>query len=77
VWVIACSSSPAIAKTVANRLLQRVELVAQAHHLAVSQLGAVALDDALGFFGLAGMHREANVAEAIDRQRKNRLRDVG
>ena len=43
----------AIAEAVADRLLQRLELVAQPHHLAVLQLGAVALDDALRLLGLA------------------------
>ena len=67
----------AIAEAIADRLLQRLELVAQPHDLAVLELGAVALDDALRLVGLAGVDRDAHLGEAVDRHRKDRVRHVG
>jgi hypothetical protein len=70
----------AIVEPIADRLLQRLELVAQAHQLAVLtalQLGAMRVDDPLRVFGLVRVHGEPHFAEAVDRQRKDRVRHVG
>jgi hypothetical protein len=60
-----------IAEAVPDGLLQRFELVAQPHDLPVLQLGAVALDDALRLLRLGGVHRDAHLAQAVDRQWKD------
>ena len=66
----------AIAEPVADRLLQRLELVAQAHDLPVLQLGAVGVDDPLCLLGVGRVHRDSDVAQPVDRQREDRVRNV-
>ena len=62
---------PAVAEPVGDGLLQRLELVAQPHDLPVRQLRAVALDDAARLVGVVGVHRNPDLAELVDGQRKN------
>ena len=68
---------PAVAEAIADRLLQRLELVAQAHDLPVLQLGAVRLDDPLRFVRFAFVHRNPDFVEAVDGERENRAGHVG
>ena len=67
---------PAIAEPVADRLLQRLELVAQPHDVAVPELRPVARDDALRVLRVAGVDPDAHLVETVDRQRKDRVRHV-
>ncbi len=53
----------AIAEAVADRPLQRLELVAQPHDLSVRQPRPVALDDPLRLLRVVGMHGDAHLAE--------------
>ena len=65
----------AVAEAVADRQLQRLELVAQPHHPAVGQLGAVLLDDALRLLGVGLVDGDADFAQRIDGHREQRLRE--
>ena len=62
---------PAVAEPVRDGLLQRLELVAQPHELPVGQLRAMAFDDATRVVGVVWMHRNPDLAGAVDGQGKN------
>ena len=66
---------PAVLEAVADRLLQRLELVAETNDLAVLQLGPVALDDPERLVRLAAVDGDAHVVESLDRQGKDGMRD--
>src|SRR5262245_15769503 len=65
---------PAVAEAIDDRLLERIELVAQAYHLAGFELGAVAVDDPACLAGILGPDGDPYFAELVDVQRKHRVR---
>ncbi len=60
-----------VPEAVAGRALQRVELVPQAHDLPGRQLRPMAVDDAARLLDVFLVHGQADVAEAVNRQRKD------
>ena len=64
----------AIAKPIADALLERDELLRQGHDEAAAHLLAMALDDAHRVLGLVLPHRDERLAHRVDGEREERRR---
>ena len=68
---------PAIAESIVDRVLERVELVADPDDFRARDLGAVALDDSARLVRLVRADRDPDFPELVDVHRKHRMQHRG